>query len=159
MNLFAKIVEYHKDPHWITTDQSKMDLDMIHDYLANRSYWAQNLPREVLLVSMEHSYCFGLFQQEKQIGFARVITDFVTFAYIADVFVIEEHRRKKLASWLISQIMQTPHLQKIRRWQLITSRTPDLYSPFGFKSLKSPDFHMEISHGNIYLEIKEKISM
>src|SRR3954452_23303447 len=105
-----------KGEYRITTDKTKLDLAMVHDFLSNRSYWAQGIPFDTVRQSVENSLCFGVFHQDKQIGFARVITDFATMAYLADVFIVEGHRGKSLSKWLMETIISYPALQGLRRW-------------------------------------------
>jgi GNAT superfamily N-acetyltransferase len=118
--------------------------------LSSLSYWAKDIPREVVVKSLDNSLCFGLFQGNKQIGFGRVVTDYATFAYLADVFVIEEYRKKGLGKWLIECIVKHPQLQGLRRWMLATADAQDLYHRYGFVSLGNPERFMEKHDPNIY---------
>ncbi|MGE5500275.1 MAG: GNAT family N-acetyltransferase [Syntrophothermus sp.] len=127
----------------ISTDNTKFDFSVIHEFLSN-SYWARGIPEELIRKSVENSLTFGLFFQDKQIGLARVITDFTTFAYVADVFVLEAYRRLGLSKWLMQTILSYPDLQKLRRWLLATRDAHGLYSQFGFKPVKNPERFMEI---------------
>jgi len=128
----------------ISTDKTLIDFDVVHHYLANESYWAQGIPAERLRNAIENSMCFGIYKQNKQAGFARVVTDKATFAYICDVFVLPEHRRLGLSKWLIQTIKQHPELQGLRRWSLATSDAHGLYEQFGFKEISRPERWMEI---------------
>ncbi len=126
-----------------------MQIEVVHGYLA-RSYWAKNIPREIVERSIENSLCFGIYEApdaerppERQVGFARVITDFATFAYVADVFVLEEARGKGLAQWLMEVIAGHPELQGLRRWTLATRDAHALYRKTGFAPLASPADFME----------------
>src|SRR5689334_24705655 len=112
-------LEFQKDNFTISTDSDRLDLEVIYGYLS-RSYWAAGRPRETVEKSIKHSLCFGVYDGSKQIGFARVITDFATFAYLADVFILEEYQGQGLGKWLVSVIMGHPDLQGLRRWSLAT---------------------------------------
>jgi GNAT superfamily N-acetyltransferase len=127
----------------ISTDKTIFDFEVIHGFLKD-SYWAKDVPFEIIKRSVENSFCFGVFHNRKQIGFARVITDHTTFAYIADVFIVEAYRKMGLAKWLMKTILKHPELQRLRRWMLATKDAHGLYSQFGFKPLKSPERLMEI---------------
>ena len=126
----------------ISTDPSRFDLDVVHGYLA-RSYWARGIPRETVERSIAGSLGFGAFDGERQIGFARVITDRATFAYLADVFVLEEFRGRGVASRLMEAIVGHPELQGLRRWALVTRDAHRLYEKFGFRPVAKPERHME----------------
>jgi GNAT superfamily N-acetyltransferase len=127
----------------VSTDPALLDLPAIHDYLANRSYWAQGRPPEVIQRSIENSLCFGLYESGKQAGFARVVTDKATFAWLCDVFVLESWRCRGLSKWLIECILRHPDLQGLRRIVLATRDAHELYSRYGFAPLASPDRFME----------------
>ena len=138
-----KIYETFQDEFIISTDKSKLDVGIIHNYLCNQSYWAKNISAEVVKKSIDGSCCFGLFVKEdpvlKQIGFARVITDCATFAYLADVFILEAYRGKGLSKWLMKTIMNCHDLQGLRRWLLATKDAHDLYKKYGFLPLDKPE--------------------
>jgi GNAT superfamily N-acetyltransferase len=138
-----KIYETFQNEFIISTDKSKLDVDIIHNYLCNESYWAKNIPVEIVKKSIDGSCCFGLFVKEnlilKQIGFARVISDCATFGYLADVFIIEAYRGKGLSKWLMETIMNCPDLQGLRRWLLATKDAHSLYKKFGFLALDKPE--------------------
>jgi GNAT superfamily N-acetyltransferase len=125
--------ETEKDGYFITCDHAKMDADVIHQYLSQESYWAKGIPKEVVVQSIANSLCFGIFYQGKQIGFARLITDKATFAYLADVFVLEAQRGKGLSKWLMQTIHGHPDVQTLRRWVLGTMDAHTLYEQFGWK--------------------------
>lgn len=147
---FNAVLEHRRGGFLITTDRERLNLDMIHTFLTN-SYWAKGIPREVVARSIEHSLCFGMYDEHgRQIGFARVITDYATIAYLGDVFLLESHRGRGLSKWLMECIVQHPALQNLRRWILLTRDAHQLYSKFGFTPLKSPDSYMELHHPNIY---------
>ena len=139
-----------KNKFSISTDKSKLDLDVIHNFLSNNSYWAENIPLSVVQKSIDRSFCFGVYEGEKQVGFARVITDYSTFAYFSDVFILEEYRGLGLGTWLIETIMAHPQLQSLRRWMLATKDAHLLYRQFGFQELKTPEWFMEICNVGIY---------
>lgn len=119
----------------ISTDPSEMDAERIHRYLSESSYWAKNIPLDVVQRSIRHSFCFGVFQESEQVGFARLITDRATFAYLADVFILPEHRGKRLSKWLVATIHSHPDLQGLRRWLLGTLDAHGLYAQFGWQPL------------------------
>ena len=125
------------------------DPEAIHEFLAD-SYWAKGIPREVVDRSIEGSLCFGVFDGERQVGFARMITDFATFAYLADVFVLESHRGRGLAAWLMDCILAHPELQGLRRWMLLTRDAHPLYRRSGFRDLAHPERVMEMTFPGIY---------
>lgn len=134
-----KIFEAMKDDFSISTDKAKLDVELIHHYLCHESYWAKNIPVQVVEKSIEGSFCFGMYHQNKQIGFARVITDHATFAYLADVFILPSHQGKGLSKWLMEAIMNHPDLQGLRRWLLATRDAHGLYAQFGFIPLDKPE--------------------
>lgn len=129
----------------ITNDRARLDVDLIHRYLADESYWAAQIPRELVERSIEHSLCFGAFDGDAQVGFARVVTDHATFAYVADVFVIPSHRGRGVSKAIMAAIREHPRLAGLRRWHLVTRDAHGLYEQFGFKALESPARHMEIT--------------
>ena len=116
----------------LSTDPVKLDIPMIHDFLSNRSYWAKGVPYETVLASIKGALCFGLYFDGRQIGFARAVTDHVTVAYLADVFILEEYRGEGLGKWLVDGILKHPDFQDLRRIMLLTSTAQSLYSKFGF---------------------------
>ena len=135
--------EYRRGEFLISNDPARLDIGVIHNFLSTSSYWAKGRPLEVVRRSIENSFSFGLFLGERQIGFARVITDYATFAWLADVFLLEEFRGQGLAKWLMAVIIEHPRLQGFRRWVLATKDAHDLYRPFGFDELKRPERWME----------------
>jgi len=124
--------EAKKDGYLITTANGKMDVDLIHQYLSEESYWAKDIPKSIVEKSVANSLCFGIFFNKEQIGFARVVTDKATFAYLADVFVLPPHRGKGLSKWLMQVIHARPELQTLRRWLLGTMDAHGLYEQFGW---------------------------
>lgn len=127
-----KIYEVRKDDFLISTDASLLNTDIIHDYLSKESYWATNIPRDVVERSIEHSLCFGIYHHQQQAGFGRLVTDRATFAYLADVFVLDAYRGKGLSKWLMECIHAHPQLQGLRRWVLGTRDAHSLYEKFGW---------------------------
>lgn len=124
--------EVQNENYFITTDPSKLNVDVIHHYLSKESYWAKGIPRATVERSISNSLCFGVYYNNEQIGFARVITDKATFAYLADVFILAEHRGKGLSKWLMQNIHAHPELQGLRRWWLGTKDAHGLYEQFGW---------------------------
>jgi GNAT superfamily N-acetyltransferase len=133
----------------ISTDKNKLDLNYIHQFLTE-SYWAEGIPIEIVQRSVEGAMCFGVYDRENQIGFARVITDKATFGYLADVFIDPNYRGKGLSKWLMETIMNHPDLQGFRSWQLATRDAHGLYEKFGFKPLDNPERIMRKAVLDIY---------
>jgi len=125
------IQEWTRGEYTISTDRRRLDLGVIHRFLAS-SYWAQGRARKRVMKSIEQSLPFGLYHREAQVGFARVLTDYVVLAFLADVFVLEAHRGKGLGAWLVEVVTSHPELQRIRRWLLGTRDAHELYRKFGF---------------------------
>jgi len=128
----------------ISTDNSRLNVPVIHQYLAYESYWASGLPIDRLQRSIDNSLCFGIYHEDNICGFARVVTDKATFAYICDVFVLEPHRGQGLSKWLMQNIKRHPELNGLRRWSLATADAHNLYKQFGFVPISKPDLWMEI---------------
>ena len=141
--------EGRRDAYLVSTDKTKLDLSAVHGYLT-AAYWAKGIPLEVVKRSIEHSLCFGVYAGERQVGFARVVTDHATFAYLADVFILEEFRGRGLSKWLMEGILSHPVLQGLRRWHLVTRDAHGLYRRYGFADLKNPALHMEKWDPEIY---------
>ncbi len=135
--------ERFKDEYVISTDPSRLDVSLIHTFLSQSSYWAQNRSLERVILSIENSLNFGLYHDERQIGFARIVTDYATFAWLADVFIIEDYRGHGLGKWLIETVVGHPALQVLRRWVLATRDAHGLYGQFGFVELRQPHSWME----------------
>lgn len=129
------IVELLKDGYLLSTDKQKLDIGVIHQYLSRDSYWAANIPVEVVQRSINNAVCFAIYYNNHQVGFARVVTDKATFAYLADVFILPEHRGKGLSKWMIQCIHDHPELQGLRRWLLGTRDAHGLYRQFGWKEI------------------------
>ncbi len=141
--------ERHRDGCTVSTDSARFDLDAIHAFLST-SYWAEGIPRPLLEQAIRNSLAFGLYEGERQIGFARVITDRATFAYLCDVYVLPEHRGRGLGAWLMECVMAHPDLQGLRRFSLVTRDAHALYRPFGFSEIASPGHHLEIARPGLY---------
>jgi GNAT superfamily N-acetyltransferase len=135
--------ELRRGEYLISTDKSRLDLGVVHDFLST-SYWAVGVPLEVVERSIENSLVFGVYGGEEQVGFARVVTDYATFAYLADVFVLESHRGRGLGKWLIEAVVSHPDLRGLRRWMLATGDAHELYRKYGFAGLGRPEIFMEI---------------
>jgi GNAT superfamily N-acetyltransferase len=138
-----------RDLYSISCDRDKLDLSVVHGFLST-SYWSPGLPIEVLRRAIAGSLCFGLYHGNAQVGFARVVTDKATFAYLCDVFVLEEHRGKKLGRWLMESVASHPDLQGLRRFVLVTRDAHGLYEQFGFRPLSRPEGYMELHRPDIY---------
>ena len=133
----------------ISTDSARLDVDAIHAFLT-RSYWSPGIPRATVARAIANSLCFGAFWQGQQVGFARVVTDRTTFAYLCDVYVLEAHRGHGLAKQLMDRVMKHPDLQGLRRMMLATLDAHGLYAQFGFTALGAPDRIMEVLKPDIY---------
>jgi GNAT superfamily N-acetyltransferase len=134
----------------ISTDKTLLDIDAVHDFLANESYWAKTRSPEQTRTAIENSLCFGLYDGGRQIGFARVVSDFATFAYIGDVYVLEEYRGRGLSKWLMRTIVEHPQLQGLRRRVLATRDAHGLYEQFEFAALRHPERWMERTAPDAY---------
>ncbi|MCB1025486.1 MAG: GNAT family N-acetyltransferase [Acidobacteria bacterium] len=135
--------EWKKDKFSITTNRNDLQIDSILDYLVNESYWARNRTRDQLETVIENSLCFGVYEDKRQIGFARVVTDYATFAYLGDVYILPEYQGNGLGKWLMDVISNHPKLQGFRRWILATRDAHTLYEKYGFSELKHPSRWME----------------
>lgn len=133
----------------VDTDKSRLDVALIHGFLTS-SYWARGIPIEVVKTSIENSLCFGLYEGAAQVGFARLVTDFSTFAYLANVFIIASHRGRGLSKVLMSAILSHPRVQGLRRWLLATRDAHGLYAQFGFRPLAAPERFMEKHEPSIH---------
>lgn len=133
----------------VSDDPARLDITAIHAYLT-RSYWAEGIPVETVRRSIEASLCIGLYHQRRQIGLARVITDRATFAYLCDVYVLEEYQGQGLGRWLMEHVMAHPDLQNLRRFSLVTRSAQGLYAPLGFAPVARPEGHMEIVRADLY---------
>lgn len=142
-------MEWRRGSWLVSDDPARLDLDVVHGYLA-RSYWAQGIPRELVRRSLEHSLCFGLYADERQVGFARVIGDRATFAYLCDVYVLEEQRGLGLGKFLVACVHAHPELAGLRRWLLVTRDAHGLYERFGWRVTDEPGNHMQIVRRDAY---------
>lgn len=133
----------------ISTDRDRLNREMIHDFLSRRSYWAKGRELDVINRGIDNSLSFGIYHGEQQVGFARVVTDYATFAWLADVFVLEEYRGRGLGKWLIEVMLAHPQLQGFRRWALSTKDAHELYRGFGFNELVRPERWMERADPNM----------
>ena len=134
----------------ISTDSARLDVDAIHAFLT-QSYWSPGIPRATVARAIANSLCFGVFWQGQQVGFARMVTDKTTFAYLCDVYVLEAHRGRGVSKQLMDYVVKHPDLQGLRRMMLATRDAHGLYAQFGFTPLSAPDRIMEVLQPNIYL--------
>jgi len=138
-----QIIEIHRDKFTISTDPARLDLDVICDFL-KRAYWANTRPRERTERAIKNSLVFGVYQSDKQIGVARVVSDYSIFAYLCDVFIHEDYRAHGLGKWLIESILRHPELKDMRRWVLVTNDAHGLYKQFGFTAIENPEQWMQM---------------
>ena len=148
---------WHQNGFIVSDEKNYLNAEYIHDYLSNKSYWAENIPFEIVRRSIEGSFCFGVYYKEmqalpngKQVGFARVITDNATFGYLADVFIDEDYRGRGLGKWLMETIMSHPELQGFRGWMLATRDAHSLYAKFGFEPLEQSQRIMRKHNPDVY---------
>lgn len=146
--------EWRRGEYLVSTDPALIDLDVVHRFLSEESYWSRGVPRDAIARSNEHSLTFGVYLQRDgaraQVGFARTITDYATTAYLADVFVLSEHRGRGLGVWLIECVRAHPELQGLRVWRLATADAHGLYQKHGFRPLAHPERLMEIIDPSVY---------
>jgi GNAT superfamily N-acetyltransferase len=143
-------MEVTRDEFVISTDRSRLDVDAIQRFLVEDSYWARDRTPEQTKSAIENSICFGVYHGDRQIGFARVVSDHATFAYLGDVFILDEYRGQGLSKWLMNVIVSHPDLQGLRRWVLATLDAHSLYEKFGFQGLVHPERWMERPAPNAY---------
>jgi N-acetylglutamate synthase-like GNAT family acetyltransferase len=148
-----EIREWKKEDYLVSTDKTKIDIAVVHHFLS-QSYWAEGIPVEVVKQSIDNSLCFVLYHQQKLIGFARVISDFATFAYLADVFILPDKRGKGLSKWLMKIIIEHPQLQGLRRFTLATKDAHGLYAQFGFTPFDKPERWMQRHNPDVYKRVK-----
>ncbi|KYP13144.1 GNAT family N-acetyltransferase [Flavihumibacter sp. CACIAM 22H1] len=144
------VLNIYRDNYLISTDQSRLDISAIHRFLSTEAYWSLNIPREKMEKSIKHSLCFGVYRLDKQIGFARVISDFATIAYLGDLYILDAYRGKGLSKWLLEVIMGHPELQGLRRWILLTADAHALYKQFGWTEIADPAKWMELHNKSVY---------
>jgi N-acetylglutamate synthase-like GNAT family acetyltransferase len=137
--------DHHRDGFTISTDPARLEIGAIGDFLLG-TYWGRQRGRETIEKSLRHSLCFGLYEGDKQIGFARAVTDYATFAYVADVFVLDPWRRRGLGRWLVQTMTEHSELRNIRRWCLITQDAQEFYRQCGFTGVDCPEHYMERLH-------------
>ena len=137
------VESWERGDYLISTDRSRLDVELIHDFLSRTSYWASGRTLDVVQRSIENSLAFGIYMENHQVGFARVVTDYATFAWVADVFVLPEHRGRGLSKWLMEVMLSHPRLQGFRRWVLATKDAHELYARFGFIHMHRPERWME----------------
>lgn len=140
----------YNDGVCISTDKTKLNIDTIHGFLSRKAYWCLNIPKQTVQSSIQNSLCFGVYKNGEQIGFARVISDYSTVAYLGDVFILEEYRGRGLSKWLVKTVMTHPNLQGLRRWILLTADAHGLYRQFGWTELSDPGKWMQIHDRNGY---------
>jgi len=133
----------------VSSDRDRLDRKLVHGFLSG-TYWAAGIPRATVDHAIDNSYCFGVYEAGRQIAFARVITDHATFAWLADVFVVESHRGRGVGKHLVAAILADPGLQNLRRWMLATLDAHGVYEPFGFRAVSHPERFMEIRRPNPY---------
>ena len=143
-------MKYRKGEYEIDTDKRRLDLASIHRFLLKESYWAKTRTLEQTLTAVENSLCFGVYRGREQVGFARVVTDKATFAYVGDVYVVDAHRGQGLSKWLMQTIIGQPDMQGLRRWLLATRDAHGLYEQYGFNGLVHPERWMERTAPDAY---------
>lgn len=139
-----------RDDLRLSTLTEEMDVDAIHGFLSGESYWARGVPRDVVARAIQHSLCVGVFHGAAQVAFARAITDRATYAYLADVYVLQAYRGRGIGRWMMETLDAHPDLQGLRRWMLMTKDAHGLYAQFGFTPLAQPDRAMERTHPGVY---------
>jgi GNAT superfamily N-acetyltransferase len=144
-------IESVRGEYTISTDRSRIDVAAVHAFLST-SYWSPGIPEDVIRRGIAGAICFGIYRGREQVGFARVITDQATYAYLSDVYVLEAHRGRGLAKWMMQVVMSHPSLQGLRRFSLSTRDAHSLYKQFGFEIVANPDRQMEIMRRNIYVD-------
>lgn len=144
--------EVRREDFCISTDKKRLDIEVIHHFLANKSYWSKDIPLPVVRKAVGNSLCFGVFKGDEQVGFARVVSDYVTFAWLADVFILKECRGIGLSKWMLEVIMSHPDLQVLRRWMLATRDAHGLYAKYGFKPVAHPERLMENHQPDVFID-------
>ena len=151
------VLEHRQGEFLLSTDPARLDVDVIYEFLSH-SYWAEGISREIVARSIQNSLCFGVYSEGKQVAFSRVVSDFATFAYLGDVFVIEPYRGRGLSKWMMECITKHPQLRGLRRWVLLTRDAHSLYSKFGFTPVAKPDRYMELHNPEVYSHSGQSIS-
>ena len=141
--------EWQRDGYTVSTDPARLNLGVIHGFLTH-SYWAEGVPVGIVERSLRHSLSYGVYSGAEQVGFGRLVTDYATFAYLADVFVLEPHRGRGLARWMVTCMLETPELQGLRRWLLATRDAHDVYRSVGFEVSDDPQRFMQIVNRHAY---------
>lgn len=140
----------YRNEYCLSTEKERLDIDSIHRFLSEEAYWSRNIPRQNVEDAIQNSLCFGVYCGDIQVGFARVISDFSTIAYLGDLYIINEYRGKGLSKWLMQAIMEHPRLQDLRRWVLLTADAHGLYRQFGWTAIAEPVNWMEKHNKNVY---------
>jgi GNAT superfamily N-acetyltransferase len=145
------MIEQRRGELLLSTDPRRMEIDQIHRYLSEESYWAEGIPRDVVARSLANSLCVGVFDGDLQVALTRVITDYATYAYLCDVYVLESHRKRGIGHWMLEAIDIHPDLQNLRRWGLITRDAHALYAAHGYAPLAKPENYMERVYRDVYV--------
>ena len=148
-------ITIYKEGFCISTNKSRLDIPAINHFLSTEAYWSLGIPFETVKKAIDHSLNFGLYHNEQQIGFARIISDFSTIAYLGDVYVLPEFRGRGLSKWLMETITSFPELQGLRRWILLTGDAHSLYKQFGWKDISNPERWMELHNKDVYKKTNE----
>lgn len=143
-------IAWQRDEYEVSDERARLDLAAIHRYLSGESYWAAGISEALVARAIANSLCFGLYRGGLQVGFARVVTDRATYAYLCDVFVEGEHRGRGLGKWLVGCVLEHPDLQGLRRINLMTRDAHDLYRPFGFRAMPDASRYLEIHRPDVY---------
>jgi len=148
-------MEWRRGDHVVSDETARLDRDRVHRFLSLESYWAAGIPRAKVAKAIDHSLCFGLYDGREQVGFARVVTDRSTFAYVCDVFVDAASRGAGLGQWLVSCVLEHPELQGLRRICLMTRDAQGLYERFGFRPMPDPSRYLEMNRPDIYADPRQ----
>jgi len=147
-----KVIESRQDDYLMSTDPAKLDAEAVHAFLTT-AYWCQGISLGLLKKALANSLCFGIYHKGRQVGLSRVVTDYATYAYLCDVYVLEEHRGKGLGHWMVECVMTHPELQNLRRFTLATRDAHGIYAAFGFTSPKAPERQMERHDPDVYMRL------
>jgi len=148
-SLDTPIHEFHRETFTISTDRLRLDMRSVHKFLETAP-WSNGITLEIVERSIANSFCFGVFEGNAQVGFARVVTDFATFAYVCDFFILEPYRGRGLAKWLITSILECPEIKKLRRCCIVTHEAHGLYRAMGFMSAQRPEAYLELIKQDAY---------